>query len=69
MHFVGARGLVIMPKLAKLVGPVFTLTEEVSSFFTRSAPEPLRALASLHVWLYVCFRGKLELLSLMLQLC
>ena len=36
MHFSGARGSVIMPKLVKLVGPSTTLEIEVFPFFTRS---------------------------------
>ena len=35
MHFSGARGSVIMPKLAKLVVPSMTLKKEVFPFFTR----------------------------------
>ena len=36
MHFSGARGSVIMPKLVKLVGPSTTLEIEVCPFFTQS---------------------------------
>ena len=36
MHFSGARGSAIMPKLVKLVGPSTTLKIEVFPFFTRS---------------------------------
>ena len=36
MHFSGARGSAIMPKLVKLVGPSTTLKIEVFPVFTRS---------------------------------
>ena len=36
MHFSGARGSAIIPKLVKLVGPSTTLEIEVFTFFTRS---------------------------------
>ena len=36
MHFSGARGSAIMPKLIKLVGPSTTREIEVFPFFTRS---------------------------------
>ena len=36
IHFSGARGSAIMPKLVKLVGPPTTLKIEVFPFFTRS---------------------------------
>ena len=37
MHFSGAGGSAIMPKLDKLVGPSSTLAKELSLFVTRSA--------------------------------
>ena len=36
MHYSGARGSAIIPKLVKLVGPSTTLEIEVFPFFTRS---------------------------------
>ena len=66
MHFLGdERSSAILPKLVKFVGPSWTQAEEEVSICYSA----LRTLASFCVCFYVCLRGEMWLLKLMLQSC